>query len=124
MRVVRVSSHGEFQSPDPGTLEALREEPASEPELEYPLVLVTWHDAWFDFDQADEDDCRPDYLVQTVGFLVKQGPRFASVAQELLPEGDGFRAVTHIPTSIIESITSLSHGPGGPSMRSDGGAIA
>ncbi len=74
---------------------------------EFPLVLVTWRDAWFDFDEPDPEDARADYLVSTVGFLVRQGPRFVSVAQEVLPDGDGFRAVTHIPTAVVEKITQL-----------------
>jgi hypothetical protein len=73
----------------------------------WPLVLVTWRDAWFDFDQPDDEEIRPDYLVTTVGFLVRQGPRFLSVAQELLPDGDGFRAVTHIPVAVVETMTTL-----------------
>jgi hypothetical protein len=74
---------------------------------EFPLVLVTWRDAWFDFDEPDPEDARADYLVSTVGFLVRQGERFVSVAQEVLPDGDGFRAVTHIPTAVVEKITQL-----------------
>ena len=74
---------------------------------EYPLVLVTWHDAFFDFDQAAPDDRRSDYLVRTVGYLVNEGPRFVSIAQEILPDGDGFRAVTHIPRSIVEGVVTL-----------------
>lgn len=75
--------------------------------LEFPLVLVTWRDAWFDFDEPDPEDVRADYLVSTVGFLVRQGPRFVSVAQEILPDGDGFRAVTHIPVAVVETISPL-----------------
>jgi hypothetical protein len=78
---------------------------------DYPLVLVTWHDAFFDFDQSTPEDCRSDYLVRTVGFLVHEGPRFVSVAQEVLPDGEGFRAVTHIPRSIAESIVPLHAAP-------------
>jgi hypothetical protein len=74
---------------------------------ESPLVLVTWRDAWFDFDEPDPQDARADYLVSTVGFLVRRGPRFVSVAQEVLPDGDGFRAVTHIPVAVVEKITLL-----------------
>ena len=74
---------------------------------EFPLVLVTWRDAWFDFDEPDPDEARADYLVTTVGFLVRQGPRFVSVAQEVLPDGDGFRAVTHIPTVVVQKISPL-----------------
>ena len=72
-----------------------------------PLVLVTWRDAWFDFDEPDPEDVRADYLVRTVGFLVRRGPRFVSVAQEILPDGDGFRAVTHIPVAVVETISGL-----------------
>jgi hypothetical protein len=68
---------------------------------------VTWRDAWFDFDEPDPQDARADYLVSTVGFLVRRGPRFVSVAQEVLPDGDGFRAVTHIPVAVVEKISPL-----------------
>jgi hypothetical protein len=81
------------------------EDPADPPE--FPLVLVTWRDAWFDFDEPDPEDVRADYLVSTVGFLVRQSQRFVSVAQEVLPDGDGFRAVTHIPTAVVEKISPL-----------------
>jgi hypothetical protein len=76
-------------------------------QLEHPTCLVVWRDAFFDFDQSDAEDVRPDYLVHTVGFLVAEGPRFVSLAQEILPDGDGFRAVTHIPMSIVERIERL-----------------
>jgi hypothetical protein len=74
---------------------------------EFPLVLVTWRDAWFDFEEPDPEDVRADYLVNTVGYLVRRGPRFVSVAQEILPDGDGFRAVTHIPVAVVETIATL-----------------
>jgi hypothetical protein len=78
---------------------------------EYPLAMVEWHDAWFDLDQADPNDCRSDYLVRTVGFLVSEGPRLVSLAQELLPDGEGLRAVTHIPLPIVERIVLLGPSP-------------
>ena len=99
MRVVKV----DFDGPERGqALTSGTPEP-----LEHQLVLVTWRDAFFDFDQRSEDDCRPDYLVHTVGFLISEGPRFVSVAQEVLPDDEGYRAVTHIPSSIIERIEPL-----------------
>ena len=110
MRVVRVDGNGEFGSPEAGILEPLQPvepEIGEDAEPDFPLVLVTWHDAWFDFEETDPQDCRPDYLVRTVGFLVNEGPRFLSIAQEVLPDGDGFRAVTHIPVSIIEAVVAL-----------------
>lgn len=65
-------------------------------------MLIRWQDSWFDFD-LERTDCRSDdYLVTTVGFLIAEDPRFVSVAAELLPDGDGFRAVTHIPRMLIE----------------------
>jgi hypothetical protein len=111
VRVVRVDGNDGFGVPDSGIPEPLQpveNEIAEESEPDFPLVLVTWHDAWFDFEEADPEDCRPDYLVRTVGFLVNEGPRFLSIAQEVLPDGDGFRAVTHIPVSIIEAVVALS----------------
>ena len=39
--------------------------------------------------------------------LTSHNPRFVSLAQEILPDGDGFRAVTHIPMSIVERIERL-----------------
>ncbi len=119
MEVVRIG--GEDAGWDqPGHLvapvEDLAEPTESLPERpEFPLVLVTWRDAWFDFDEPDPEDARADYLVSTVGFLVRQGERFVSVAQEVLPDGDGFRAVTHIPTAVVEKITQLQE-PGDPPL--------
>jgi hypothetical protein len=99
MRVVKIDQ-GTEQIPDPQIeLDQLQ--------LEHPLVLVIWRDAFFDFDQSNADDIRPDYLVHTVGFLLAEGPKFVSLAQEVLPDGDGFRAVTHIPMSIVEHIVRL-----------------
>jgi len=72
-----------------------------------PLVLVRWRDAWFDPEQLGADDWREDYPVMTVGFLVRDDGVVVSVAQEILPDGDGFRAVTHIPAPIVASITVL-----------------
>ena len=106
MEVVRIGGGdaGWEQDPDPqgiGSVENLADPP------EFPLVLVTWRDAWFDFDEPDPQDARADYLVSTAGYLVRRGPRFLSVAQEVLPDGDGFRAVTHIPVAIVQKICLL-----------------
>jgi hypothetical protein len=108
VRVVKVNN-GRFTVPNGDHAEGIRPADGPEDDLDpsFPIVLVTWHDAWFDFDQQDPEDCRSDYVVRTVGFLVGDGPMFVSVAQEVLPDGDGFRAVTHIPLSIIEKVTLL-----------------
>jgi hypothetical protein len=112
VEVVRIGGEDAEWGTDPNGLAIGPAEPAepiedmAEPP-EFPIVLVTWRDAWFDFDEPDPEDARADYLVTTVGFLVRQGPRFVSVAQEVLPDGDGFRAVTHIPTAIVQTISPL-----------------
>ena len=104
MEVVRIGDDGDPSGRD----DAVPDDDASAPEaVARPLVLVTWRDAWFDFDQSPDEDERADYLVRTVGFVVREGPRFVSIAQEILPDGDGFRAVTHIPWSVVEAIVAL-----------------
>jgi hypothetical protein len=103
MRVLRVETDGVA----PARLPAPDIAPAPDPLVDHPLVLVVWRDAWFDFDQKDEEESRSDYLVHTVGFLLSDGPRFVSLAQEVLPDGDGYRAVTHIPLAIVERLTYL-----------------
>lgn len=68
-----------------------------------PVLRVSWRDAFFDYDAHDASEIRPDYLVQTVGFLLADGPKFVSLAAEILPNGDGFRAITHIPTKLVKT---------------------
>jgi hypothetical protein len=72
-----------------------------------PLVMVTWRDAFFDFDKVTADEFRTDYMVNTVGFLVSESPTFVSLAQEVLPDDEGYRAVTHIPKAVVQSIMTL-----------------
>src|SRR5207247_11394611 len=72
-----------------------------------PLVRVIWRDAVFDLAQKSSDDFRSEYLVHTVGFLGAAGHTFSSLAQEVLPDDEGFRAVTHIPTSVVERVVVL-----------------
>jgi hypothetical protein len=72
----------------------------------YPLVVVVWEDAWYDPDENEMHDFRTDYRVTTVGFLIRQLP-VVSIAQEVLPDGEGFRAVTHIPRAMVVSMRNL-----------------
>lgn len=64
------------------------------------LVLVTWRDSYFDFESGT--DGPRDYLVRTVGFVVKVTTDYLGIAQEELPDDDGWRAVTWIPLAMIE----------------------
>jgi hypothetical protein len=105
MQVVRADGFGSLMPVDDAAAIQL-ERPAADPDR-YPLVVADWHDAWFDFEQSTLEDFRQAYLVRTVGFLVGEGPRFVSLAQEILPDGEGFRAVTHIPLAIVERLVRL-----------------
>ncbi len=64
------------------------------------ILRVLWRDAWFDFDRSGADEVREDYIVETVGHLISDGPVFLSLAAEVLPDGD-HRAVTHIPLESV-----------------------
>jgi hypothetical protein len=109
MQKVRSDGFDRLDSPEAARPEpTLGPLPHLQPESpHYPLAMVEWHDAWFDLDLESPDGCRQDYLVRTVGFLVSEGPRFVSLAQEILPDGEGLRAVTHIPLPIVERIIRL-----------------
>lgn len=73
--------------------------------MDPPLVLVSWYDAWFDFESNGSP--RKTYVVQTVGFLIRDEDGVLSLAQEMLPDRDGYRAVTHIPQAVVSDITYL-----------------
>jgi hypothetical protein len=112
VRVVKL----ELEGPIPGSAgaaDALAAPPTP------PLVLVTWRDAFFDFDQSTVADFRTDYLVRTVGFLVADGPTFVSLAQEVLPDDEGYRAVTHIPRAVVEEIVQLEQQPDASSQLAE-----
>jgi hypothetical protein len=89
-------------APDAPAVAAESLEPRS-----YPLVLVHWLDAWYDPDEQTAEDWRPDYPVQTVGYLVRDERCVISIAQEVLPDDEGFRAVTHIPRAMVQKVTRL-----------------
>ena len=109
MQKVRANEFDRLDPPEAARAEpTLGPLPLLQPESpHYPLAMVEWHDAWFDLDLESPDGCRQDYLVRTVGFLVSEGPRFVSLAQEILPDGEGLRAITHIPLPIVERIVRL-----------------
>jgi len=75
------------------------------PELMVPtdlgaVVVVTWRDAYFDYDEPDQP--RADYQVRTVGFVVDTDDTWITVAAEALPDDlGGYRAITHIPRALI-----------------------
>jgi hypothetical protein len=107
MRVLRADDGLPYRASDESFPESATDEDSIEIAAVFSLVLVRWYDAWFDSEQQCPDDWRNEYPVQTVGFLVRDDATVISVAQEILPDGDGYRAVTHIPTSTIESVTRL-----------------
>lgn len=68
-----------------------------------PIEEVQWRDAYFDFEVKSRRPQREDYIVKTVGYILHENELFLTLAQECLPNGDGFRAVTRIPKSMILS---------------------
>jgi len=74
-------------------------------------VIVTWRDAYFDFERSGGIDERDDYLVETMGWAdpSEAGP-FLSIVAERLPSEDGERAVTHIPVESVVRVYELSQG--------------
>jgi hypothetical protein len=50
----------------------------------------------------DEEEPKDEFLVQTVGWVIRETPKWVSVASELLPNDEGHRAVTHIPAVLVE----------------------
>jgi len=71
------------------------------------LEHVVWADAWFDQDQMHDGHVRDEYLVQTVGFVIRETGKVLSLAAEVLPDGEGYRAVTHIPKAVIVTRTPM-----------------
>jgi hypothetical protein len=76
-------------------------------EPSYPLVVIHWLDAWYDPDEQKQEDWREEYPIKTVGYLVRDEGHVVSIAQEVLPDGEGFRAVTHIPRPLVQRIDRL-----------------
>lgn len=71
---------------------------------------MIWRDSNFAFDwDGLEDDY--EYLVTTVGYLCAENERWTCLAQEVLPNGDGFRAVTPIVRDNIVSREVLKPAP-------------
>jgi hypothetical protein len=69
--------------------------------MTYPgPVLVRWRDTWFDIEPPD-GGYRTSFVVQTVGWLVRQDGDIVSVAAELLPDDENVRGITHIPEAAI-----------------------
>lgn len=74
------------------------------PEMsEHQAITVRWTDAYFDFDH-DGENFHEDWPVETTGYYVCHGTRFLHFAMEVLPHGNGYRGMTHIPLVLIDAI--------------------
>jgi hypothetical protein len=82
--------------------------PVPEP---FPLVVVHWLDAWYDPGEQTSDDWRDEYQIRTVGYLVRDDSAVISIAQEVLPDDEGYRAVTHIPRGMVLRVNRLAPEP-------------
>lgn len=74
-----------------------------------PIVKITWKDAWYDADYVDESDFADEFVIETVGFLVRRGEHAISIATERQPEEGKarWRGVTHIPWPMVVSVEEL-----------------
>src|SRR5438132_8355840 len=70
-------------------------------------VIVDWLDAWEKDEDADPLTWPRLYPVRTTGWLIRDEDEVVSVAAEVLPRGDGYRAVTHIPRAVVLRIQHL-----------------
>lgn len=89
------------------------------PTSSFPLVIVEWRDAWFDPDETEYKDWLDEYPVRSVGFLVRDTAELVSLAGEVLPGGEGFRAVTHIPRSLVVGMEQMGRVQGSQAFTSD-----
>lgn len=71
----------------------------------YPIVLISWNDANFDFDPADPLDFTTT-VGYTLGYLLKKTRKEVIVASELFSNGD-IRQVTAIPRGMVRKIVTL-----------------
>lgn len=67
----------------------------------HELKRVRWRDAFFVLDETDQEDC----IVETVGWVLQDGPTYITLAGEKLP--DGWRAITHVPAVLVQDVTTL-----------------
>lgn len=76
-----------------------------------PIVAVVWRDAHFNYDDNDRPE---DYLVTTVGIQLDDEGPFVVLAMERTP--DETRAITRIPTSLIQHVYALTPGEVAPEV--------
>lgn len=67
------------------------------------IVAVVWTDAYFEVDEESDDNF--DYCVTTYGVILGYHGKFLKLASEVLPNGEGFRAITHIPVANVLKVT-------------------
>ena len=81
---------------------------------------VQWRDAFFDFDRnGGAESERDDFLVSTYGVVRAVGERFTDIVSEQLPDGDE-RAITHVPTVLVQRIWVLEEVKPQPRVESRG----
>lgn len=76
----------------------------------WAIVEIVWRDANFSFEGFDSHD--DDYLVHTVGYLIRIDARWCYIAAECLQDENSYRAVTRIPVGkgIIQSLMVIRRG--------------
>lgn len=77
---------------------------------EFDVVLVRWVDAGYRYELARHDGWHDDGIVSTTGFLLSRADGWLTLAGEVLPGVEGFRAVSRIPEVLIESCDVVRRG--------------
>lgn len=73
-------------------------------------VEVFWRDANQQFDVKDLRELPADYVVRTLGYMLDREGHFLVIAQETLPNDDGWRGVSMIPWDIVLAVKSIATG--------------
>ena len=70
------------------------------------LVAVVWEDAWVDVAEHTEQDWKDEAVYTTFGLVVGLTEKLVRVTQDVFEDGGTYRCVTHIPLSLIVSVTT------------------
>ena len=76
----------------------------SEPQPEFPIVYVKYHDhCWLEAKELDKIDVAQPYVVEETGFLLVESPKFITLAKERSTDGEKGKVQYDDVTIIMRS---------------------